>query len=116
MLRPDDHSALNRIVMHVIQFLDHHFIIQNRLGMKSFLPDLVFAPRFVPCAIIAELIEQAETIVDVMKWARHGSLTIYRLRMDGDYNGCETKFQEQLRSKTLVLERGQKYFASSFRN
>ena len=62
MLRPDDRSALNRIVMHVIQFLDHHFIIQNRLGMKSFLPDLVFAPRFVPCAIKTELIQQPEAL------------------------------------------------------
>ncbi|MDB5346510.1 MAG: hypothetical protein JWP89_4887 [Schlesneria sp.] len=43
-----DISACNWIVVRILQFLPHHFVVLDLFGMASFLPDLIRALRLVP--------------------------------------------------------------------
>jgi hypothetical protein len=48
MCRIIDVAALDRIQMDVLQFLSHHFLIHDLLGMTPLLPYLVLAILLVP--------------------------------------------------------------------
>ena len=51
-------SSAERVLMNVIQFLDHHRIVEDGLGMVTFLPDLIAAVRFVRLAKRLESIQK----------------------------------------------------------
>ena len=57
MLRRADQAALYRIIVQIVEFLEHDFITRNGLCVGAFLPDLKLV-WFVRGAIVAELIEQ----------------------------------------------------------
>ena len=64
MLRRGHPSALDRIVVQILQFLSHHRVIRNDLWMRAFLPDLVFG-GFMRGAAVTKLIEQPRAAFDL---------------------------------------------------
>ncbi len=50
-------TGSHRVVVEIVQLLEHHFVGNNRLGVESLLPNLV-GRGFVGRAVIAQLIEQ----------------------------------------------------------
>ena len=58
MLRCGHQTALNRIIVQVIQLLEHDRVAHDRLRMRSLLPDLMLAFDFMWCAVVAQFAEK----------------------------------------------------------
>ena len=58
MLGSHDESTFDRIVVNVVDSLQHHLVADNRDWMEAFLPDLPFALQFVGGVKVFELVEQ----------------------------------------------------------
>ena len=57
MLRLADPPALHRVVVRIGSLLLHHLIVQDALGMRPLLPELIFV-RFVRSTVMPKLIER----------------------------------------------------------
>lgn len=54
MLRRSNKSALPRVVMQILQFLEHDLVSRNRLRMKTLLPHLILTFGFVRSTKISQ--------------------------------------------------------------
>jgi hypothetical protein len=64
MLRLADPPALHRIVVQIGALLLHHLIVQDALGMRSLVPELIFI-RFVRRPVMPKLVEQPFAAFDL---------------------------------------------------
>ena len=58
MLRPCHQPSLNRVIVDIIEFLQHHLVGVNLLRVRAFLPYLMSAFGLMLGAKILELIQQ----------------------------------------------------------
>ncbi len=58
MFRANDQTAHDRVIVNVVDLLEHHFIRFDLLRMNAFLPDLMLLVLLVRRAVIGELVDQ----------------------------------------------------------
>ncbi len=56
VFRRRDQAALDRVIVQILQLLQHRLVAQDGLRMHAFLPDLVLAGSFMRGAVVAELV------------------------------------------------------------
>ena len=62
MLRRNHPSALDRIIVQILQLLSHHGVIRDNLRMRALLPDLILV-WFMRSTVIAKLIQKPFSIL-----------------------------------------------------
>ena len=69
-------SAPNWIIMQVIQLLPHHFLSQDRLGMRALLPHLMLSVSFVRFFIEGKLLKPVVRARDKMDMIFHDYIPV----------------------------------------